>query len=296
MRVAVLRCGRLPSFVTWEIADVESLFDDDRRLIDALRDRGVDAEPVAWSADGVDWDAYDVAVLRSTWDYVDRTELFLEVMTTIDRSGCTLLNPLDAVHWNVDKRYLDDLADWGVPIVPVVRGLPAEAAALVAEVESTGWTELVLKPSVGVGGAGVVRTDAAGLPRLLASLPRAAEVMVQPFAPSVLDEGELSFVSIGGSQSHVLRKRPAPGDFRAHGIYGGSVERSVASPGDVAEVEAMLSRLPFDLHYARVDVVRLDGRLAVLELELVEPMLYLDRATGAAERLAEATIARSSRS
>lgn len=291
MRVAVLRCERLPSFVTWEIPDVEALFDDDRRLLAAFAERGVDAEPIVWSHPDVDWEAFDAAVLRSTWDYVDHLGDFLDVTATIDRSACTLLNPLDAVHWNADKHYLDDLQRIGVPIVPLVRGTPAGASRILAAVADAGWHELVLKPAIGVGGSGVVRTDAAGLADVLGALAPGTEVMVQPFADAIADEGELSFAFLGGSPSHALRKLPAAGDFRAHGIYGGTVERTDPDPADVAAVAAMLDRLPFDLLYARFDVVRFDGRLAVLELELIEPMLYLDRAPGSAGRLADATIA-----
>ena len=292
MRVAVLRCERLPSFVDWEIPDVEALFDDDRRLLDAFAERGVDAEPVAWSRRDVDWDAYDVALLRSTWDYVDHLREFLDVTGEIAESRCTLLNPVGAVHWNADKHYLDDLERIGVPIVPLVRGTPAEASRILTAVDEAGWHELVLKPAIGVGGSGVVRTDAAGLADALGALSPATEVMVQPFADAIVAEGELSFAFLGGEPSHVLRKRPAAGDFRAHGIYGGTVEAMDPDPVDVAAVAAMLDRLPFDLLYARFDVVRFAGRLAVLELELIEPMLYLGLAPGSAGRLADATIAR----
>ena len=292
MRVAVLRCERLPSFVDWEIPDVEALFDDDRRVLDAFAERDVDAEAVAWSRPDVDWDAYDVALLRSTWDYVDHLGEFLDVTGEIARSRCTLLNPVAAVHWNADKHYLDDLDRIGVPIVPLVRGTAAEASRLLSAVEDAGWHELVLKPAIGVGGSGVVRTDAAGLADALGALSPATEVMVQPFADAIVAEGELSFAFLGGEPSHVLRKRPAAGDFRAHGIYGGTVEAMDPDPVDVAAVAAMLDRLPFDLLYARFDVVRFAGRLAVLELELIEPLLYLGLAPGSAGRLAEATIAR----
>ncbi|WP_158551808.1 hypothetical protein [Agromyces sp. PvR057] len=278
--------------MTWEIGDIEALFDDDDLLIEALRERGVEAEAVVWSRPDVEWGAFDGAVVRSTWDYVDRPGRFVDVMTSIDRSPCTLLNPLDAVRWNLDKRYLGELERLGVPIVPVLRGTPADADALVAAVAAAGWTELVVKPSVGVGGSGVERTDAAGLADVLRARQPDVELMVQPFADAILDEGELSFVVLGGRPSHVLRKRPATGDFRAHGIYGGSVERMDAAADDLAQIEAMLARLPFDPLYARFDVVRVGGRLAVLELELVEPLLYLDRVPGAAGRLADATIAR----
>jgi len=292
MRVAVLRCERLPRFVTWEIPDVESLFGDDRRLIAAFAERGVDAEPVAWTDRHIDWDAYDAAVLRSTWDYVDDARHFLDVMAAIERSRCVLLNPADAVRWNVDKRYLDDLDRLGVPIVPLVRGTRADAARIQASITQAGWDELVLKPAVGVGGSGVVRANAASLPHVLDALTPDTEVMVQPFVDAVLDEGELSFIFIGGALSHVLRKRPARGDFRAHGIYGGSVVAAALPRDDLAQLEAIVARLPFDLLYARIDVVRVDGRLAVLELELIEPMLYFDLAPGSAGRLADATLAR----
>ena len=292
MRVAVLRCERLPRFVTWEIPDVESLFGDDRRLIAAFAERGVDAEPVAWTDRHIDWDAYDAAVLRSTWDYVDDARHFLDVMAAIERSRCLLLNPADAVRWNADKRYLDDLDRLGVPIVPLVRGMRADAARIQASITQAGWDELVLKPAVGVGGSGVVRANAASLPHVLDALTPDTEVMVQPFVDAVLDEGELSFIFIGGALSHVLRKRPARGDFRAHGIYGGSVVAAALPRDDLAQLEAIVARLPFDLLYARIDVVRVDGRLAVLELELIEPMLYFDLAPGSAGRLADATLAR----
>ena len=292
MRVAVLRCEQLPSFVTWEIPDVESLFSDDRRLLDAFADRGVDAEPVAWTDPRVDWDAFDVAVLRSTWDYVDHLQRFLEVTELIERSRCTLLNTADAVRWNADKHYLDDLDRHDRHAQPVVRGTRADAPRIRAAVAEAGWDELVLKPAIGVGGSGVVRTTASGLAEVLDGLAPGTEVKVQPFAEDIVGEGELSFVFLGDDLSHVLRKRPAAGDFRAHGIYGGTIELADPGRGDAAAVSAMLARLPFDLLYARFDVVRYGGRLAVLELELIEPMLYLDLAPGSAGRLADATRAR----
>jgi glutathione synthase/RimK-type ligase-like ATP-grasp enzyme len=292
LRVAVLRCERLPRFVTWEIPDVEALFGDDRLLLDALAARGVEARAVAWSDPEVDWGAFDGAVLRSTWDYVDDLASFFDVTATIEASTCVLLNPPAAVRWNADKRYLEDLDALGVPVVPLVRGSAAEAPRLRTAVEREGWHDLVLKPAVGAGGSGVVRATAAELEHALGAFPPGVEALVQPFAAAILDEGEWSFVFIGGRFSHVLHKRPAAGDFRAHGIYGGTVEPASPEPADVRAVESMVARLPFDLAFARIDVVRFGGRLAVLELELIEPMLYLDLAPGSADLLADAVIGR----
>jgi glutathione synthase/RimK-type ligase-like ATP-grasp enzyme len=289
MRVAVLRCERLPRFVTWEVSDtdLEALFEDDRLLIEALRRRGVEAQSVAWP-DDVDWTRFDLAVVRSTWDYVDRLPEFLDALARVESSGCRVRNPLDAVRWNSDKRYLDELARRGAPVVPVIRSTPSDPDAAVRAVAAAGWDELVAKPSVGVGGSGVTRLPAAGLSEFLSSARD--EMLVQPFAPAVLDEGEYSFAVIGGEVSHALRKRPAAGDFRAHGIYGGTVAPHAPTPSDLAEVRELVALLPFDLDYARVDVVRFEGRLSVLELELIEPMLYLASAPGSADRLAAAIL------
>ena len=292
MRVAVLRCEALPRFVTWEIPDVDALFADDRWLLEAFAERGVEAEQVVWSDPHADWTRYDAAVLRSTWDYVDRADRFLAAMAEIAASPCRLFNPEPAVRWNADKRYLDDLDRWGIGVVPIVRGRSADRARIERAVDDLGWRELVVKPAVGVGGSGVTRTTPTGLARTLDAFDPAAEVMVQPFAESVVAEGEFSYIFIGRESSHALRKRPADGDFRAHGIYGGTVEPVTPDPDDVRDVAAMIARLPFDLLYARIDVVRWDGRPHVLELELIEPMLYLDLAPGSAGRLADATIAR----
>ena len=287
MRVAVLRCERLPRFVTWEIPDVDALFDDDRRLIDALRSRGVEAMPLAWS-DDVDWGAFDVAVLRSTWDYVDRLPEFLRALERIEGSGCRVRNPRDAVTWNSDKRYLEDLSEWGVPVVPVIRTTVSDPDGAVRAVAAAGWPDLVVKPTVGVGGSGVIRLPATGLADHLRAVGE--PMLVQPFAAAVADEGEFSYVVIGGEVTQVLRKRPAAGDFRAHGIYGGSVEAHAPSPDDLGAIRRMYARLPFDLDYARIDVLRHEGRLAVLELELIEPILYLALAPSAGERLADAVL------
>jgi glutathione synthase/RimK-type ligase-like ATP-grasp enzyme len=292
LRVAVLRGARLPRFVTWEVPDTEAMFADDHRLIEALGARGAAARSVVWDDPDVDWNEFDGAVLRSTWDYVDDLPRFLDVIATIERSRCTLLNPPDAVRWNADKRYLDDLVDLGVPVVPLLRGGIEDVGALSAAVERAGWHDLVLKPAVGVGGSGVVRASATELERALAAMPPGSEALVQPFVPSILDEGEWSYIFIAGRLSHVMRKRPAAGDFRAHSIYEGTIRPVEPDPADARAVTRMLARLPFDLAYARVDVVRFEGRLAVLELEMIEPMLYFDVAPGSVGELADATIRR----
>jgi glutathione synthase/RimK-type ligase-like ATP-grasp enzyme len=286
MRVAVLTCRRLPRFVTWEIPDVDALFADDRMLIAAFQQRGVVAEPVVWSHPGVDWDRYDVALIRSTWDYIDEPEQFLSVLSAIETTSCRLFNPLDVVGWNSDKSYLFDLHDWGIPIVPTVRASSAGG-------DLAGSRTVVVKPTVGTGASDVSRVTsnnlAATLERLSGSLD---DYLVQPMVDSVVTEGEWSFIFVAGEFSHALLKKPAVGDYRSQGIYGGTVRREHPEPDDVRQAAAILAALPYELLYARLDLVRIDGRLVVMELELIEPILYFDHAPGRVDRLAAATIAR----
>lgn len=302
VRVAVLRCRRLPRFVTWEIPDVDALFGDDRQLIAALEALGVEAESVVWADPDIDWDGFDVAVLRSTWDYIDETAAFLDTLAVIEASSCALVNSASVAEWNARKTYLFDLAERGVPIVPAFEATGATRAAVAAaerEVAASGWQTVVVKPVVGAGASDVRRLPAAELGATLRALDGADEArpgrpfLVQPLVESVMSEGEWSYILIDGAVSHVLRKRPATGDYRAHGIYGGTVEPATPTRDDLAQIEDMWRALPFDLAYARLDVLRVDDRLAVLELEAIEPMLYLDLAPGSADRLARAVLARS---
>lgn len=276
LRVAVLRCRALPRFVTWDIPDQDALFADDRALIAALERRGITASAVVWSDPAVVWDRFDVAVIRSTWDYIDEPEHFLAVLAAIEASTCTLVNPFDAVRWNSDKAYLFDLQRWGVPIVPT---FPAAGNAnrMSDAIAAGGWRQAVVKPTVGTGAADIRRVPGTRLGATLGTLALSASLadyLVQPLVESVMSEGEWSFIFFGGSLSHVLLKKPAAGDFRAHGIYGGTIELVDARPDDAAQARAMLSALPFELLYARIDLVRIGQELAVMELELIEPMLY----------------------
>jgi glutathione synthase/RimK-type ligase-like ATP-grasp enzyme len=254
---------------------------------------------VVWSDPSVDWNQYDLALIRSTWDYIDERERFLSVLAKIAESSCRLFNPLDAVRWNSDKSYLFDLKDWQIPIVPTYLASTTTPVILQAALVKQGWQSAVLKPTVGAGASDVRLVSSHEVAQTLEQLTGQRsphEFLVQPLVESVVSEGEWSFIYIDGNLSHALLKKPAPGDYRAHGIYGGTIEYAEPSRDDLLQVEAMLARLPFDLLYARLDLVRIDDRLAVMELELIEPMLYFDLAPRGIGRLVSAAISRIERS
>lgn len=269
------------------------LHDDDRVALDALRARGFAPEPVAWDAE-VDWRGFDRIVVRSTWDYFQRIDAFRAWLDELERVGAPVLNPVATLRWNTDKRYLQRFAERGVPAIETAWLARGERVSLEELMKERGWAEAVVKPSISGGGWRTfrVRLDEAAsrqgeLERLLAD----GEAMVQPFVREILEDGERSLIFFNRAWSHAMRKRPKAGDFLVQLEHGGSIE-AFDPPAALRELaERALAQVDGPLLYARVDAVHTDGEWRLNELELIEPMLYLRYAPGAAERFAEALVA-----
>ncbi|HEX7878470.1 MAG TPA: hypothetical protein VF720_03620 [Candidatus Eisenbacteria bacterium] len=293
MRIAILTLRALPRFITREVANVDEFFADDRRLIAEFDRFGVSAEAVSWGDPDVDWNSYDIAIIRSTWDYIDARDEFLAVLKRIEASSCRLINPLDTVRWNSDKVYLTELYAQGIPTVPTYRaGLshPFDLHRLLAE---HGWDDAVIKPRVGAAGFGVRRVSLGELRSELQEL-RAAGVakdfIVQPLIETIREEGEWSFIFIDGRFSHLVRKRPAAGDYRINTTYGGTDEVATPRPDHLAEAGAIMARIDFRHLYARLDLVRIGADMVIMEVELIEPFLYFDHAPESVARFVDAVL------
>jgi glutathione synthase/RimK-type ligase-like ATP-grasp enzyme len=294
-RIAILRCGKLPSFVDWEVPNLDELFEEDKLLLRGFRSQGWDAEPVIWNRPDLDWDAFDVALIRSTWDYLDEQKLFLRVLSQIESSSCKLFNPLDAVRWNIDKHYLFDLEKWGVPIIPTLLASTVDSDAIRKRFPSRQVDSVILKPTVGLAGSYIYRVSLDELNDKLMALRNEdadREYLLQPFIEDVITEGEWSFIYFNGQLSHVLLKKPAPNDYRVQGIYGGTIQPAEPSAQDLLQAEAVIAQLPFDLLYARLDFVRVAGQLAVIEVELIEPIFSFNLVPDSIARLVRATQSR----
>jgi hypothetical protein len=294
-RLAILRCGKLPSFVNWEIPNLDELFEEDNLLVRGFQSAGFQAEPVVWNGPNIDWGQFDIAVIRSTWDYLDEQERFLQVLSQIEASSCRLFNPLPAVRWNIDKHYLFDLDEWGIPIIPTCLGSSLERDGLKNLFAGRRAETAVLKPTVGLGASHSYRVPFDGIAGKLAELKASQpgrEYLVQPFIEDVLTEGEWSFIYFNRRLSHVFLKKPARGDYRVQGIYGGTVELADPAPRDLLRAGAAIQRLPFDNLYARLDFVRVDGQLCVLEVELIEPIFDFRLVPQAIPRLVSAVQSR----
>jgi hypothetical protein len=273
MKVALVTCRDMPE----PDKDAEP-------LLAAVAAAGGDASWRAWNDPGVDWSRFDRCVIRSTWDYIHDLDGFLTWTRRVSDAS-ELLNPPEVLRENVDKGYL---ARSPVPAVPTVYADRGSAASLEALVAGRGWEELVIKPRVG---GGSFRTERFGrgrgedAQRFLSSLTAERDALIQPYLRSVEGHGERALVWVDGELTHAVRKSPR---------FGADAERVGLVP--IAEDErafaaAALAPYAGRLLYARVDVARGDdGTLRLMELELVEPSLFLRESPAALRRLAAAIV------
>ncbi|MDB4877593.1 MAG: hypothetical protein JWM41_4039 [Gemmatimonadetes bacterium] len=283
-RVALATYGRAPE-----------LAPDDQLLIPALEALGVSARAEVWSNQFVDWASFDTVVIRSCWDYHLHIEAFRAWVDRLESAGIRVLNPPSLVRWNSEKRYLLDLAQRGVATIPTMI-VPAGHADGVAElVAAEGWSRFVIKPAISASGyeTYALRTPLDDAAReSIRRATAAGDALVQPFAEEVSRDGEFSFTFIDGQFSHATLKRAAPGEFRVQAEHGGSAELVDAPRKLIDQAARVIGVLPERPVYARVDGISRDGSFLLMELELIEPHLFLAFSPGAAEKLAAAIMVR----
>jgi len=270
------------TFVTYK--DLPELDPDDRLTLEVLKTQGYKCSFADWRDSSIDWNAAGYCVLRSTWDYHLHYEEFLQFCR--DRKD-QLVNEFSLVQWNMDKVYLLELEQKGIEIVPTIMALKGEPLEELPPVE---WETVIVKPSIGLATFGVKKFS---LPRQLdqyrvhmRNLCQKGAVLIQKYMPNVLEYGERSLMYFNGEFSHCARKSA----FQALAEAGGAGETAViASNAEVAfghKVLNTLGKLPV---YARVDIVPDDeGKPLLMELELVEPSLFLSFDKEAPFRFAEA--------
>jgi hypothetical protein len=260
--------------------------EDEAPLLAALAERGVAARMAAWEDPGEPWDAPVPTVIRSTWNYIHHLDDFL-AWAARAAAAAPLLNPLGVIAQNAHKSYLAALERRGHPIVPTLFLRRGARVALGCAAGERGFERIVVKPTVGAGSFATRRFDSPDDPAAQAfvdQLVAERDVMVQAYVPSVEDHGERALVWIDGALTHAVRKTPR---------FGGDVEE-VSAPVAIAAderalAEAVLAPYAAELLYGRVDVARdAAGRPMIMELELIEPSLFLLRHPPALARLADA--------
>lgn len=271
MRVALATSAKWPE-----------LSPDDQPLRHELARIGVAAEPAIWTDREVDWKSFALVVIRSCWDYHLVPDRFLGWLESLDQDRVAVANRMDVVEWNAHKQYLLDLERHGVRI-PATLVLPQGSKTPRPEA-----ARLVVKPAISASAFETHLTDGNGAPVILERLLAQGDVIVQEFIPEVVTDGEWSLVYFEGHLSHAVKKAPKRGDFRVQEEHGGSAEPG-EPPASVAMLaERALRSVGEEVLYARVDVVERDQGALLMELELIEPSLFLRLDPLAPRRFAEA--------
>lgn len=277
--------------------DVQAI--DDRWLLAAARDRGLDATVVRWDDPAVDWSAFDAVWLRSCWDYHLRYAEFTAWLRRADDAGTRFVNAADVVLRNSHKRYLLRLQQDGIPVAPlrlVPQGERFDTARFLAETAAEmDWPDVVIKPAVS---ASAYRTwRASTLPReesaaRVAEMLADGDVIFQRFVPEIGTRGEWSVIFFDGGFSHAVRRLPPAGEFRSQLEFGATLAVATPSTPMLATAHTALLRLCDGRApcVARLDLVDTGSGPVVMEVELIEPVLYFGEVPGAATRALECIV------
>ena len=250
---------------------------DDRLLVDPLSRHGFQVVPDMWSDPFPDWSQFATVVIRSCWDYHLQPERFLAWIKQLEYANIPIFNPTSLLRWNANKSYLRDLDTNGVPIVPTFWPEGNGNITLQEKLRDLGWHKAVVKPRIS---ATAYRTqlatidDAAAAQPLFDELRRGPGVMLQKYIDSITTEGEWSLIFFAGTFSHAIIKQPRPGDFRVQNDFGGTTRRADPPPHVLASATRAVQAVDPTV-YARVDGVVDEDRFLLMELELIEPMLFL---------------------
>ena len=254
------------------------LHPDDAGLLAELLKLRVSAVPAVWSDETVDWKDFDAVVIRSCWDYHLRPA---EFRAWIDGLRVPVFNSAEILRWNMHKSYLLDLQMRGIRIPRTQILHPGGSADFAGSV--------IIKPAISASAHETHRFDKAREAALTVDrLLRRGDVIIQEFVPEIVADGEWSLVFFNRAFSHGVKKAPQHGDFRVQQELGGSADLGEPSTRLIEAAQKILAAVEGDVLYARVDVVDRPAGVTLMELELIEPMLFLSLAEGSARKFAEA--------
>jgi glutathione synthase/RimK-type ligase-like ATP-grasp enzyme len=277
------------AFVTYHKAP--NLTADDALALAPLQQFGIAAIPAIWDDPQVDWKTFDAVVMRSCWDYHHKPRDFSRWIGHLEELKITVWNPAEILRWNMNKTYLRELAAQGVAIPPTVWLEAGSSADLYALLAANGFEQAVIKPTISATAYQTFHTSLATARHdqlRLDTILRTSGALVQQFVEEVKKTGEWSLLFFDGKFSHAVLKRPRDGDFRVQADFGGTSHRLEPAPALIKQAEAIVNLIGQPLLYARVDGFDLGGKLVLLELELLEPALFLEMDAPAPQRFAAA--------
>jgi len=288
MKIALITYSGKPAYTA------ANNFNEITDVLPFLQKKGLDIHAEIWDDPAVDWQRYDVALLKTPWDYHRKFALFNQWLNKLEALGIQLLNDYATVRWNFDKHYLQQVAEAGLPIIPSVFMNRGWAGQLETVFGQLGCDKIILKPCISGGSNNtfvINKNYTSQQYEEIAKLATTVDLVAQPFLEEI-KQGEWSFIFFNGVYSHTILKKPKAGDFRVQQAFGGTIEAVTPNPQLIAQAGQYVTQFGQNTLYARVDGVMVDGTFKLMELELIEPFLYLSYGEGAKERYYEAIVGR----
>ena len=282
MKIAMLTCNKCPS-----------LAERDKHLPALFAGRNVALDIVVWNKPGVDWKAYDGLLFRSVWDYHLLPDEFNNWLDELERLGIKALNPVEVIKQNQHKFYLQQLQMQGVEIIPTVFIDKTNKLDLSILNTHLKWPKAVIKPAVSASSYKTTLFNAgdwAAIENEYRDIAKDRELLLQPFMPEIIEDGEISMVFFNKRYSHAVRKQAKPGDFRIQAEFGGVHEIFHPEKEVIRTAEKIIELINGPLLYARVDGLLQHGRFILMELEMLEPDLFFDAHPDASNRYVDAAI------
>jgi len=281
-RIAFVTSSVKPDFASNDIAAVE-----------LLKSAGAEVQPLPWDVDSGAWNSFDLVVIRSCWNYHHHPEKFIHWIDQMEKQKVKMFNPLKIARWNLHKGYLKELEAKGVALPETVWFDKGSKGNLSSIMNERNWKKAVVKPAISATAFNtflVSKEEADQQQEKFEQLLASADMLVQKFMSEVQEQGEWSLIFFDKKFSHAVIKHPAKKDFRVQNDFGGSATHTTPPAFALTQAEKILDLIDEPLLYARVDGIVSEHEFVLMELELIEPMLFLEKENGSAQAFVKAMI------
>jgi len=259
----------------------------DKLLDQPMAECGWQTQHISWRKKNVDWSQFAAVIIRSTWDYQDDAQAFMQVLAEIENSGAVLLNSHAIAQWNINKNYLREVEQKGAKVIPTIWLETFDYSLIENYFKHFDTLQIVIKPTISANSDNTFwlkSHDYQHRKKTLETSLYKRQLMVQPFIPAIVEEGEYSLFYFAGEYSHCILKTPKAGDFRVQEEHGGLLQSINPNEELLTAAQQALKTIPEKVLYARIDLVQFHGQYQLMEIELIEPSLYFNLDKNAATR------------